>query len=76
VADEGHKVSMSTRLYARHAESVLGIVVGDPLDDPCQHLLSGLFGLNLHEASISEARDGENYGHLLGRAKHHSPRGA
>jgi hypothetical protein len=55
---------MSARLYALHAEAVLSIVVGDPLDDPCRHLLSGLLGLNLHETSISEACGGQNYGHL------------
>jgi hypothetical protein len=58
VADDGDKVPVSACLYAQHAEAVLDIVVGDPLDDPSQHLLSGLIRLNLHKTSITAAPGG------------------
>jgi hypothetical protein len=38
--DGGHQVTMSARLDAQNAEAVLGIVVGDSLDETREHLLS------------------------------------
>jgi hypothetical protein len=37
MADDRHKVAMPARLGSQHAEAVLGIVVGDSLDQACHH---------------------------------------
>jgi hypothetical protein len=34
MADHGHDITMTTRPGAQNAEAVLGIMVGDPLDQP------------------------------------------
>ena len=39
VPDGGHQVTVPARLDAQNAEAVLGIVVGDPLDETRQHFL-------------------------------------
>jgi hypothetical protein len=40
MADNGHNVTMSTRLGAQNAKAVLGIVVRDALDEAGQNFLS------------------------------------
>ena len=39
MADDGHHIAMPARLGAQNAEAVLGIVVGDALDEAGQHFL-------------------------------------
>ena len=39
MANHGHHVAMPSRLGPQNAKAVLGIVVGDALDEPCQHFL-------------------------------------
>ena len=38
VADDGDQVALAARLDPQHAEAVLGVVEGDPLDQPGQGL--------------------------------------
>ena len=44
VANNGHEVAVAARLYPQHAEAVLGIVEGDPLDDAGDYLAIRLGG--------------------------------
>ncbi len=37
--DHGHHIAVPTRLGAQNAEAILGIVVGDALDEAGQHFL-------------------------------------
>ena len=39
MADHGHHITMPARLGAQNAEAVLGVVVGDALDEAGQHFL-------------------------------------
>jgi len=39
VANHGHDITMTTRPGAQNAKTILGIVVGDPLDEARQHFL-------------------------------------
>jgi len=39
MADDGHDITMPTRLGPQNAEAVLGIVIRDPLDQAGQHFL-------------------------------------
>ena len=39
MADHGHQVTMPARFGAQNAEAILGIVVGDALDEAGQHFL-------------------------------------
>jgi len=39
VADDGHQIAMTARFRPENAETVLGIVEGDPLDQAGEHLL-------------------------------------
>ena len=39
MADHGHDITMPARLGAQNAEAILGIVVGDALDEAGQHFL-------------------------------------
>ena len=48
MADHGHQIAMPARLGAQNAEAVLGIVVGDALDEAGQHFLGRWFRLRLH----------------------------
>jgi len=42
VADNGHRIAMSARLRPEHAEAVLGVVEGDPLDEGQRELLESM----------------------------------
>jgi hypothetical protein len=48
--------SRPSRLSAHHAKTVLGVVVGYSLDEACQHLAVGWFGLDFHEPRCSIGR--------------------
>ena len=39
MADHGHDITMPARLGPQNAEAVLGVVVGDALDEAGQHFL-------------------------------------
>ena len=39
VADHRHEITMAARLGAQNAEAILGVVVGDALDEAGQHFL-------------------------------------
>ena len=43
-ADHGHQLALAAHLDPQHAEAVLGIVEGDPLDQAGQGLALGLYG--------------------------------
>ncbi len=38
--DDGHQIAVSARLRPAHAEAVLGVVEGDPLDEACKNFLN------------------------------------
>jgi hypothetical protein len=40
VADDGHQIAMAARLRPEHAEAVLGVVEGNPLDKAGEYFLS------------------------------------
>jgi hypothetical protein len=50
MADNGHDITMPARLSPQNAKAILDIMVGDPLDQPRQHLSIGWIGLRLHNA--------------------------
>ena len=50
MADNGHDITMPARLGPQNAKAVLDIMIGDPLDQPRQHLSIGCIGLHLHSA--------------------------
>src|SRR5262249_39207775 len=56
MANHGHDVTMPARLSAHDAKTVLSVVVGYSLDEACQHLAVGWFGLDLHEPRCSVGR--------------------
>src|SRR5262249_17475070 len=56
IANHGHDVTMPARLGAQNAKTVLGVVVGHSLDEACQHLTVGWFGLDIHEPRCSVRR--------------------
>jgi hypothetical protein len=39
MADNRHNITMTTRVSAQYAEAVLGVVVGDALNEAGQHFL-------------------------------------
>ena len=39
MADDGDQFAVAARLDAKHTEAVLGVVVGDTLDEAGQHFL-------------------------------------
>jgi hypothetical protein len=39
VTDDGHQIAVSACLRPEHAEAVLGVVEGDPLDEAGEHFL-------------------------------------
>ena len=40
MADDGHQIAVSARLRPEHAETVFGVVEGDPLNKACENFLS------------------------------------
>ena len=40
MADDGHQIAVAARLRPEHAEAVLGVVEGDPLDEAGENFLS------------------------------------
>jgi len=48
VADNGHAITMSARLGSKNAKAILGIVVGDALDETSEHLLRLILGPVFH----------------------------
>ena len=40
MAHDGHQIAVSARLRPEHAEAVLGVVEGDPLDEAGENFLS------------------------------------
>jgi hypothetical protein len=50
MADNGHDIAMPARLSPQNAKAILDIMVGNPLDQPRQHLSIGWIGLRLHSA--------------------------
>ena len=53
MADNGHDIAMPARLGPHNAKAILDIMVGDPLDQPRQHLAIGWIGLHLHNARLA-----------------------
>ena len=41
MADNRHDITMAARLGAQYAEAVVGVVVGNALDEAGQHFLGG-----------------------------------
>ena len=39
MAHYGHQIAVTTRLCPEHAEAILGVVEGDPLDQACENFL-------------------------------------
>jgi hypothetical protein len=39
MTDDGHQIAMAARLRPEHAEAVLGVVEGDPLDEAGENFL-------------------------------------
>src|SRR5262249_5248589 len=56
MANHGHDVTMPTRLSTHDPKPFLGVVVGFSLDEACQHLAVGWFGLDFHESRCSIGR--------------------
>jgi hypothetical protein len=50
MANHGHDITMPARLSPQNAKAILDIMVGDPLDQPSEHLSMGWIGLRLHNA--------------------------
>ena len=50
MADHSDEVAVAPRVDPDDTESVIGVLVGDALDQPCQHLSIGWIGLRLHDA--------------------------
>ena len=50
MTDNGHDITMPARLGPQYAKAILDIMVGNPLDQPRQHLSIGWIGLRLHNA--------------------------
>ena len=48
MADNGHDITMPARLGPQNAKAVLGIMVGDPLDDAGKNLLRLILGGVFH----------------------------
>ena len=48
MADNGHQIAVAARLRPEHAEAVLGVVEGDPLDEAGKHFRGGWFKVGLH----------------------------
>ena len=40
MADDGHQIAVAARLRSEHAEAVLGVVEGNPLDNAGESFLS------------------------------------
>ena len=40
MADDGHQIAMPARFRPEHAEAVLGVMEGDPLNEACENFLS------------------------------------
>jgi hypothetical protein len=40
MADHGHHLSMPARFCSQNAKAILGVVIGDALDEAGQHILS------------------------------------
>jgi hypothetical protein len=43
VADDGHQIAVASGLRPEHAEAVLGVVEGNPLDETGEHFLAQWF---------------------------------
>src|SRR5262249_22251225 len=56
IANHGQDVTIPTSPGAQNAKAVLGVVVGYSLDEACQHLAVGWFGLDIHEPRCSVRR--------------------
>ena len=50
MADDGDEVAVTARLHPDDAEAVLGVLVGDPLNQPSEHLPIGWLWLRPHDA--------------------------
>jgi hypothetical protein len=50
VANDRDEVAATARLYPDHAESVLGVLIGDALDQPSKHLSVGWLWVRLDDA--------------------------
>ena len=48
MADNRHDITMPARLGAQNAEAILGVVIGDALDEARQNFLGRCFWLRLH----------------------------
>jgi hypothetical protein len=51
MAHDGHQIAVSACLCSQNAETVLGVVEGDPLDKACENFLSRWFRRWLHEGA-------------------------
>jgi hypothetical protein len=49
MANDGDEIAVASRLDPNDAKSVVGILVGDALNQPSQHLPIGLLRLHLHD---------------------------
>ena len=50
MANDRDEIAVTTRLHPDDAEAVLGVLVGDPLNQPSKHLPVGWLWLRLHDA--------------------------
>ena len=63
VAHHRHEVALAAGLDAQHAEAVVGVVEGDPLDEPGEVVRAGLAilgGENRHERQCRTSGEGRN----------------
>jgi hypothetical protein len=47
MADHGHDITMPARLGSQNAKAILGVVVGDALDEAGKRLAAGLLKVGL-----------------------------
>ena len=48
VTDDGHQIAMAARLCSENAETVLGVMESDPLDEAGEHFLGRWLRIGLH----------------------------
>jgi DNA-binding FrmR family transcriptional regulator len=59
MANHGHDITMPARPSAQNTKTIVGVVVGYPLDEARQHLAVGWFRLDLHQPRYSVRRVGQ-----------------
>jgi hypothetical protein len=56
MADNGHDVTMTTRLSPQHAKAILGVMVRDALDETGENFLRLILGRVFHTSNSRYAR--------------------